>query len=195
MKLKMFIRGVGFGIVLCAIVLFAAYAGSNSNKLSDDEIIKKAEALGMVTTEADDLSSALEENSENAESTDKTTEDITNQTTTQTTEATTEEVTETTTTESTTEEVTEATTEEKTEATTEATTETVKKGTKVSIVIQSGMTSTAVAKILENQGVIDDYAKFDTYLNDKGYATRILVGTVVVTVGDDYKTISQALCR
>ena len=57
------------------------------------------------------------------------------------------------------------------------------------------MTSTAVAKILENQGVIDDYAKFDTYLNDKGYATRILVGTVDVTVGDDYKTIAQALCR
>ncbi len=43
--------------------------------------------------------------------------------------------------------------------------------------------------------VIDDYAKFDTYLNDKGYATRILVGTVDVTVGDDYKTIAQALCR
>lgn len=150
MKLKMFLRGVGAGILLCAVVIFAAYKTSG-NSMSDKEIMDKAIELGMVVTEEDNLSKVLDKD---------TTEDSS---------------TETNTTES-------------------STTEASNKKTKVTFEITRGMTSTAVAQILQEQGVIEDYRDFDSYLDSNGYSYRISIGTFEVTVGDSYEVIAKTIC-
>ncbi len=179
MRLKMFMRGVGAGILLATIVLFAAYK-TNINTISDEEIIKQAKELGMVEAgkEDDKLSSVLE-NSKATEASEEITTEA---------KAATEITTETTNEETTTEEV--STTEAK--ATTEEAA--VKKGAKVGFTINKGMTSTSVAKILESQGVITDYADFDKYLEDNGYASKISTGTFEVQVGNTYEEIAKILC-
>ncbi len=169
MKLKMFLRGVGAGIVLCAIVLFAAFKTNDNGNLSDADIIKRAEELGMVTTE-DELSELLHN------STDNSTEDVS---TDNTTEENAEDIS------------TESTTENNTE---EASTELSNKTVKINITVSSGMTSTAVAKMLQQQGVIEDYNDFDQYLSDNGYSYRIPVGTFTVEIGYTYEQIAKAMC-
>lgn len=47
MKLKYYLRGLGIGIIITTIVLMIANAG-HRKELTDAEIIKRAEALGMV---------------------------------------------------------------------------------------------------------------------------------------------------
>ncbi len=173
MKLKMFLRGVGAGIVLCAIVLFAAYKTNDTSNMSDADIIKKAEELGMVTTE-DELSELIHNSTDG--STEENTEDVS-------TEATTEENTE--------DVSTEATTEKNTE---EASTESSNKTVKIDITVSSGMTSTAVAKMLQQQGVVEDYNDFDRYLNENGYSYKIPVGTFTVEIGYTYEQIAKAMC-
>lgn len=178
MRLKIFMRGVGAGILLATIVLFVAYK-TNGNTISDEEIIKQAKELGMVeASQEDDKLSGILEDSKTTKASEETTAEA-NATTEETTEVTTEETTtEVSTTEA------KATIEEST----------VKKGTKVGFTINKGMTSTSVAKILESQGVVTDYADFDKYLEDNGYASRISTGTFEVQVGDTYEEIAKILC-
>ena len=47
MKLKYYLRGMGIGIILTAIVMGFALGGRR-NAISDAEVIKRAKALGMV---------------------------------------------------------------------------------------------------------------------------------------------------
>lgn len=54
MKLKYFLRGLGSGVVITAIILTVSFQGRNSD-ISDKEIMKRAEALGMVSKEEVDL--------------------------------------------------------------------------------------------------------------------------------------------
>ena len=58
MKLKYYLRGLGLGIVLTAIIM-GVVLGKNNSKMSDEEIKKRAKQLGMVEAEST-LSSYLE---------------------------------------------------------------------------------------------------------------------------------------
>ena len=98
MKLKYFLRGLGTGIIFCAIVLFAAYM-TNKKQPSDDEIIERAKELGMVMDDSKSVKDMLNDTTEDStddnssasskeETTEATTETTTNATTTE--EATTE---------------------------------------------------------------------------------------------------------
>lgn len=44
-------RGLGIGILLTTILLSISFSSSSKNKLSDEEIIKRAEELGMISSE------------------------------------------------------------------------------------------------------------------------------------------------
>lgn len=48
MKLKYYLRGLGIGIIGTAIVMGIALSGNKRETLSDEEIIERAEVLGMV---------------------------------------------------------------------------------------------------------------------------------------------------
>ena len=50
MKLKYYLRGMGVGVLLTAIIMGVALSGSSS-KISDEEIIRRAKQLGMVEAE------------------------------------------------------------------------------------------------------------------------------------------------
>lgn len=46
MKLKFYLRGIGLGIIVAVAICISA--GMKNNQISDEEVIKRAEALGMV---------------------------------------------------------------------------------------------------------------------------------------------------
>ena len=66
MRLKYYIRGIGAGILLATIILSVSFyfGGGYKNKdLTDDEIIARAEELGMVMGEDQEDASAEDEQS------------------------------------------------------------------------------------------------------------------------------------
>ena len=50
MKFKYYLRGAGIGMIVAAVILMIAFS-KNNKKLTDDDIIKRAEELGMVMAE------------------------------------------------------------------------------------------------------------------------------------------------
>ena len=215
MKLKYYLRGMGIGIAVTSIVL--SVASCNRRSMTDEEIIKRAEQLGMVTTEHT-TESIFEHNSGSSaeptskDETDSTTEsgdgtDTTDTTTTEpvtepsTTEpVATEPATEPTTTEpatepTTTEPATEpATTEPVTEPPTEPQSTDGENNIQYTLVIKSGMYSERVSQLLADNGIVDDANRFNTYLAGKGYDTRIRTGTYRLNSGMTYEQIARIIC-
>ncbi len=74
MKLKYYLRGMGIGIILTAIVMGFALGGRKAT-LSDAEIIQRAKALGM--TEADTGTLTQSQEAKEGEESDKATSDQT----------------------------------------------------------------------------------------------------------------------
>ncbi len=63
MKLKYYLRGMGIGIILTAIVMGFALGGRKAT-ISDAEVIKRAKALGMTEASAEVLTQTQSEDSE-----------------------------------------------------------------------------------------------------------------------------------
>lgn len=183
MNFKYFLRGLGAGIVFTAIIMLAAYMTNGSYKMSDEEIIKKAESLGMVTTEEIPIvSDTGSDNSTEEPSTEKseTEEPSTEKMSTEDTEepSSTEEPT------------TEASTQNTTEQSaidTEYTTAT--------ITVRSGMGSYEVAVLLKDAGIIDNASDFDSYLIRNGYATQIRIKTQEFNSNMSYEEIAKLLIK
>lgn len=70
MKLKYYLRGLGIGIIVTTVILMISF-GKREAKLSDEEIISRAEVLGMVMPEE---SSEIDET--NTPETDETEPDV-----------------------------------------------------------------------------------------------------------------------
>ena len=167
MKRKYFVRGLGVGILFGALIMFAAYMTSGKNRMSDEDVIKRAQELGMVKQSEYVLESDVT-------SQETTTEEIT-------TEATTEEAT-----------TTEKTTTEK--ATTEAsTTEKADTSTQTTVTISSGMSSEAIASALANAGLVDDASKFNSFLVANGYDMKLETGNFSLETGMSYEEIAKIL--
>lgn len=175
MKLKYYLRGVGTGILFCAIILLAAYKTSPVT-LSDAEIKERAIELGMVEAEnsqqlAEVLKNSAEESTASQENTTQG-EDINQEASTENSEASSEENTE-------------ETTQEESSAGTQA------EG--VTITVKSGMNSTVVARLCMDAGLIEDASDFDKYLDQNGYSTKIAVGEYTFQIGDSYETIAKEI--
>lgn len=63
MRFKYYLRGCGLGILFTSIVLTVAFHTRGVKEISDEEVIRRAEALGMVMDEESEES----ENPENPE--------------------------------------------------------------------------------------------------------------------------------
>jgi uncharacterized protein YdaU (DUF1376 family) len=193
MKLGYFLRGLGIGIVFCAIIMMAASRTSDSS-MTDEEVIARAKELGMVEQDAsDDALDALFADTASDDADEQTEEDTTSEETTES--ATTQESsTETATTEEVTEQTTqEATTETPADTTQEVAVTDSNASQTVTFSITRGMYSEKVASTLAYLGVIDDAAAFNQYLSDYGYASRLVVGTYEVTKGEDYDSIARKI--
>lgn len=198
MKFKMFLRGLGTGIIFATFIMLVAYLSNGKFKASDKEVIDRAKELGMEFTE---------EQINEEQSAGETTEEITAEENTTEEKTTEKQTTEEKTTEEKTTEV--KTTEEKTteEKTTEkqTTEETGKDKTtkekkdnslvKSKITIKSGMDSVEVCKIIQDAGIIDDYMDFDNYLNSNNYSTKIRVGSFELNSDMTYEEIANILTK
>lgn len=202
MKLKYYVRGLGIGIVFATLLCVISFKVSGKADMSDTEVIKRAEALGMIMK-----TDILKEETSEEETSEKETSE--KETTTETkdnkeeTESESEADTKETVNESKAETVAEtlpAQTEPVTEAIiqTEAVTEPVTEPVKtvienISVDVISGMDSGSVSKLLYAAGVVNDAAEFDRYLVNNNYANNIRTGNYVIPKGSSYDEIAKIL--
>ncbi len=186
MKRKYYLRGIGVGILFATIVLFTTYSVSGGKRMSDADVIKRAEELGMVKSSE----SPLEDLDKPADTDAVQTEDTQEPADTTQTD-TTQEPADTTQTDATQEPADGSQTADTQESTDAPATE----GKIVTFTIVSGMNSWNVATLLRDQGVIEDADDFDQYLEANGYSSSIVTGEYSITVGADYATIAQMITR
>ena len=191
MKLKYYLRGLGIGIIVTTLVLMVAFSGKKE-KLSDQEIMQRAEQLGMVMADEGQTETGTEENT-GTEAQPETEQDVQN------TEAGTEENAD---------ENTENASEPETEPQTEAAAEPaapedttgnvvgeVKQETsgEVAFTVKSGESSDTVAFNLYKAGLVDDATAFNRYMISKGYASRLRTGDFKIRSGASYDEILKVL--
>lgn len=195
MKLKYYLRGLGIGIVVTTLILTIAFSG-HKEKLSDDEIIKRAEELGMVMADTEDTSSdEIPDDTENG--TEIVSEDTENPLDTeQDTEADTEPDSET---------ETKADTKQDTKADSEQGTGQAEENTpvqetaaqsgtgEVSFTISSGESSDTVAFNLYKAGLVENASDFNRYMVNNNYDSRLRAGTYSLKSGMSYDEIMKVL--
>lgn len=187
MKLKYFLRGLASGIVITTLLLTISF-NVGKDDISEQEIIKRAEKLGMVMEEETDLlSSTSTPTKENeAEATATVSPEITEET------EVTVSVTQTPTKEPT-QEPTQEPTKEPTKEPTPIPTQAAASSEKKVLTIVSGMWSDAVARELQAMGLVDSASEFDQYLIKNGYADRLVVGTFEIPAGASYDEIARII--
>ena len=175
MKKKYFVRGLGIGIIFGALIMLAAYLTSGKGSLSDEEVMKRAQELGMVKKSEYVLDSEVTSEETTTEATEEATTEAPG-----TTEKATEEA------------ATEAATTEK--ATTEAaTTEQTDAKTKATITVSGGMSSETISSLLENAGLVDSASKFNSFLVQNGYDKKLETGSFDISGGMTYEEIARIL--
>ena len=220
MKLKYYLRGLGIGILVTALIMGA----TGGKKLTDEEIKAKAMQLGMVEGTSTGVLSDLQADAiegkdveetvpqmESAETTQQATEiaEVTVEATQESTEATKETVEATKESTETTKETVEATkestettketvevTQESAEVTKENVAETKENaGEKVTITVHGGDSSVTVSNALVAAGLVEDAKEYDRYLCTNGYDKRICVGTYEIEMGSNYETIAKIITK
>ena len=182
MKLRYYLRGVGTGILVTAIILGVAL-GVQNNSMTEEQIKEKAKELGMVEESllsevAEDIQDEQINKSEEAQET-KEVQEI-------------KEVQET-------KEVQDAQEDKQPDE------ETIKEETIKEVPIQvetaapvmievvGGESSVSISKKLEAAGLITSAKEYDQYLCDQGYDKKIIVGKHEVPIGADYETIAKII--
>lgn len=204
MKRKYFLRGMGLGIFMTAM-LFTIALIFESPSMSEEEIKREAAKLGMVM--ASDASSKSETSS--SASYDQTIVDEVEKSASEAKESEAEAKSEE-----------EAAAEEKSssEAEKDEANETVKNTTKetdtkksdskksssessqstgesVGFTVNPGENSYTVGAHLFRDGLVDDPASFDSYLEQNGYDNRIQNGDFEIPKGSTYEEIAKILTR
>lgn len=181
MKLKYYLRGLGVGIVVTAVIL--TIANHLGNKMSDEDIIKRAAKLGMVMKEDESLFPPTEPETTAPEPTSPSPAE-------QDTTAVKPAEQETTTPEPTTPVPTEP------ETTTPVPAEPQTSGVVIhtaTITVTSGMYSEAVSQRLEEAGIVKNWREFNEYLTSNGYAERLQTGTHSFNSEMDFNEIAEIL--
>ena len=178
MRWKYYIRGVGAGILLATILLSVSFyfgGGYKNKELTDDEIIARAEELGMVMENTEE---STDEEADDAESADGDA-DSTDEEESTTSEKPEEDMT-----------LEEFVEEAESNPPEEKEDETV---SYQAFTVSSGQSSNVIANNLYKKGLIDDASSFDKYLSQLGVDDRIQSGTFYVQVGCSYDDIVALL--
>lgn len=205
MKLKYYLRGLGMGILFATIIM-AISSALHKNDISDEEIIKRAQKLGMIMTESTDKEGGLwgdTEDSQTEDVTENTQEESTQQKPSseqqvpQNTQLQSEKPSES-------EQASEKESEKKPEKDSQKESEKdseKKKPTKnekkdyVQIKISDSDAARHVSEKLEFGGLVKSASDFLSYLRKHGYSTRILSGTFNIPVGASYEEICEIIIR
>lgn len=184
MKVKYFIRGLGIGILITAIILGLSYKSKNS----DEDVILRAKKLGMVFAE-DVSGSAIELDGV------KTSEPVVKDEAAATPDPTNEPAAEQT--EEPKNEPTDEPAEKETSKPSKKSDKSDKKNTdnKVKFSIKGGDLASSVSKQLEKLGIIKDAKEFNRYLSDNGYSVRVRVGEYTAEKGMSYEEIAKMISR
>ena len=183
MKLRYYMRGLGLGILVTAILMSVTLNGK-TEKLSDAEIIERAEALGMeqkyeTTVLADTVSENETEEVEEPQTqeivTDIPQEDNSG-------EADEEVLAE--------EPAEETVAEDKSEEETVADSEVSEI---IQVTVVGGDGSGTVARKLAEAGLVEDAQAYDKFLCSNGYDKRICTGTHSIPVGASDEEIAKII--
>lgn len=201
MKLKYFLRGLGVGILFTSIIFFVAYQREVPVKLTDEAVIQRAKALGMVEKEdtLKNLLSAKEDSSgdNNPLSADEMLESSKDETKVEDGETTMKEQEEAVVEEdqeaaSTEHELTTEINTSESVATENKTAEHTERET-ITVSVKGGDSSYTVSQSMQRAGLIEDAAEFDAYLIQNGYAKRIRVGTYELKKGMNFQELAEAI--
>ena len=186
MKLKYYLRGLGIGMIVTALILeisFSHRQGQETQILTDDQIRERAEQLGMV--DSSELTLAALQNSvqqqaqENTEKTEVSPEPETEETTTTTSEPETTAAPENTV-------GPEATLQPETIVASEA-------SQTVTVTVKKGASSGSVSNRLQEAGLVEDAKTFDNYLCNNGYSRSINPGTYEIVPGTSEEEIAKII--
>ena len=174
MKLKYYLRGLGIGIAITALIMGISLGGKES--LSDAEIKEKALQLGMV-----EESKVLFENSKQSTVSANDKKDKKDKI-----------VSENKTVSAANTSVSKNHTEPESESNLP---DEKKESDKTVIRIASGQSSYSVCEELKKLGLIEDVKAFDIFLCSKGYDRRLVVGEHVIPAGASLDEIGIALTK
>lgn len=165
MKLKYFVRGLGVGIVLTAIVFTIAFHNLDMYKLTDEEITIKAKELGLVEKEDEsiDIDKLLEKERETSSKDVEIKPNEQSQTKP--------------------EEVSKEEPEESEEI------------SHIEIEIKSGMTSEDVSNLLKENGLIKESEDFNKHMVENGYSTLLRIGKYDIPIDATYTEIEKVLTK
>lgn len=177
MKAKWFIRGMGVGIVLTALILCITYR-SNQN---DGSVIKEAKKLGMVfpKIETGDVSRPEKEQAEQLaeEAAQEKMKPVSGAAVSQKTKE-----------------------EQEAKDKLDESSKDISKGSKYqdgkkTFVVRSGLLSSSVAREMEEAGIIDDADAFDDFIEKNGYGKQLRSGKYKIPDGADYETIAKIITK
>ena len=198
MKLRYYMRGVGTGIVITALILLVS---KQPKEMTDAEIKIRAAALGMVDEsiflEEGDLQQDIEEKEYQSKKEDT---DVINTTT--------EEITDLELKEEETEEVSDEVSENVTEIVKNPEdpeliqkdnfaqeNEEGKERQYVSITVESGDVARIVSRKLYEAGLIESEEEYNNFLSGNNYSYRLRAGNYEIPIGADHKEIAEILCK
>ena len=201
MKLKYFLRGLGSGIVLTALVI-----ALTTKAPSDASIIEKAKELGMIskdekglsTTELSKLTGENDEPSKNSEQTDTKGKEKLEKDISTIDKATTEEekTDPAPPDEATTEEDLKSDDDNKGISKNENSEKEINiESENIMIEIKYGMHSESVSRLLEESKIINSANELNQYMINKGYQTRIQPGIYVMSAQISYDEIIEMIAR
>ena len=212
MKLKYYLRGLGIGMAVTALILgisFSGRQGQEAQTLTDEQIRERASELGMV--DSSELTLAALQNSAQPQTTMEP--EVTEESETMTEPEATAEPETATEPEATAEpemttkpEVTaepEMTTKPETTAEPEMTTKpeatkepeliTAPEQSQTTITIKKGSDSGSVSRVLYEAGLVEDAKTFDNYLCNNGYSRSINPGTYEIVPGTSEEEIAKII--
>lgn len=200
MKLKYYLRGLGIGMAVTALILgisFSGRQGQEAQTLTDEQIRERASELGMV--DSSELTLAALQNSAQPQTTMEP--EVTEESETMTEREATAEPETTTEPEATADpemttkpEVTaepEMTT--KPEATKEPELITAPEQSQTTITIKKGSDSGSVSRVLYEAGLVENAKAFDNYLCNNGYSRSINPGIYEIAPGTSEEEIAKII--
>jgi len=200
MKLKYYLRGLGIGMAVTALILgisFSGRQGQEAQTLTDEQIRERASKLGMV--DSSELTLAALPNSAQPQTTMEP--EVTEESETMTEPEATAEPETTTEPEATAEP--ETTTEPEATAEPEMTTEpeatkepeliTAPEQSQTTITIKKGSDSGSVSRVLYEAGLVENAKAFDNYLCNNGYSRSINPGIYEIAPGTSEEEIAKII--
>ena len=181
MKLRYYLRGLGIGIVVTAVIMTVAL--SKKQLMTDEEVIKRAKELGMIeNTIIKDVATSKNDDEQVSEDIKEETKENTQETVD---EDTTEEVPEEIVKEPEVTEEPQEIPEEPTESTSDV----------ITVTVVGGDSSWSVAKRIEEAGLVDSAKDFDAYLCSNGYDKRISVGSYEIPKGASEEEMAKIITK